>query len=281
MILGLPKSAGITSSDLLAFSILWIIQFPFAFVHPSKINMVFRVKSVVAPIGLFATLIWALVSLLLESQSYCDTDILIVQVSSGGADFDGLSNVQAASGATLAWSFMKAINTIVSNVIPPLVNISDLSRYAERPKQTLPMPVGLLISKPLVTLLGMIITAAGYKQFGEVRRPMQDAENKSFADKPAHSGLLEPLGLLLEHLGQVLGAGRSSFGFLRRHYPGFRNVCHQLEQQLNPRWLRLGWLVPKIFYHRSRADSVLCPGLGLRYVLFRFVEQDFDCCLEC
>lgn len=62
---------------------------------------------------------------------------------------------------------MKAINTIVSNVIPPLVNIGDLARYAERPKQTLPMPIGLVISKPLVTLLGMIITAAGYKQFGE------------------------------------------------------------------------------------------------------------------
>lgn len=65
---------------------------------------------------------------------------------------------------------MQAINTIVSNVIPPLVNISDLARYANIPSQTIPMPVGLLISKPLVTFLGMIITAAGYKQFGEVCR---------------------------------------------------------------------------------------------------------------
>lgn len=65
---------------------------------------------------------------------------------------------------------MKAINTIVSNVIPPLVNMSDLARYASRPSQTIPVPIGLVVSKPLVTLLGMIITAAGYKQFGEVRR---------------------------------------------------------------------------------------------------------------
>lgn len=63
---------------------------------------------------------------------------------------------------------MKAINTIVSNVIPPLVNIADLSRYGSTPSQVIPMPVGLIISKPLVTFLGMIITAAGYKQFGEV-----------------------------------------------------------------------------------------------------------------
>lgn len=63
---------------------------------------------------------------------------------------------------------MKALNTIVSNVIPPLVNIADLSRYGSRPSQTIPMPIGLVISKPLVTFMGMVITAAGYKQFGEV-----------------------------------------------------------------------------------------------------------------
>ena len=63
---------------------------------------------------------------------------------------------------------MKAINTIVSNVIPPLVNISDLARYVKRPRDTLPMPIGLLVSKPLAVFLGIVITAAGYKQFGEV-----------------------------------------------------------------------------------------------------------------
>lgn len=110
--------------------------------------MVFQVKSILAPIGLFGTLIWAL-------------------KTSGGADFQGLSKVEEARGAALAWSFMKAVNTVVSNVIPPLVNIADLARYAERPRQTIPMPIGLVISKPLVTFLGMVITAAGYKQFGE------------------------------------------------------------------------------------------------------------------
>ncbi|KAL1845917.1 hypothetical protein VTK73DRAFT_413 [Phialemonium thermophilum] len=144
----LPANAGITSSDLLAFGILWLLQFPFAFIHPSKVNIVFRVKSVLAPLGLFVTLIWAL-------------------VSSHGADFDGLSKKGDAHGAALAWSFMTAVNSIVSNVVPPLVNMSDLARYANRPRQTYPVPIGLLISKPLVIVLGMVITAAGYKQFGE------------------------------------------------------------------------------------------------------------------
>ncbi|KAL3450017.1 permease for cytosine/purines, uracil, thiamine, allantoin-domain-containing protein [Aspergillus insuetus] len=144
----LPESAAITSADLLAFGILWLLEFPFAFVHPSKMDIVFRVKSVLAPSGLFATMIWAL-------------------VSSHGANFSGLSTAEAAAGSALGWSFMKAINTIVSNMIPPLVNIPDLARYARRPSDTIPMSVGLMLSKPVVVMLGMVITAAGYKQFGE------------------------------------------------------------------------------------------------------------------
>ncbi|KAL4907001.1 hypothetical protein BDW74DRAFT_131196 [Aspergillus multicolor] len=144
----LPAGAAITSPDLFAFGILWLLEFPFAFVHPSKMDMVFRVKSVLAPIGLFATMIWAL-------------------VSSHGANFSGLSTGEAATGSALGWSFMKAINTIVSNMIPPLVNIPDLARYARKPLDTMPMSVGLMLSKPVVVTLGMVITAAGYKQFGE------------------------------------------------------------------------------------------------------------------
>jgi NCS1 family nucleobase:cation symporter-1 len=90
------------------------------------------------------------------------------QVSSHGANFSGLSTAEAATGPALGWSFMKAINTIVSNMIPPLVNIPDLARYARRPSDTIPMSVGLMLSKPVVVMLGMVITAAGYKQFGEV-----------------------------------------------------------------------------------------------------------------
>ncbi|KAL4799482.1 permease for cytosine/purines, uracil, thiamine, allantoin-domain-containing protein [Aspergillus venezuelensis] len=139
----LPESAAITSSDLLAFGIF-------------KMDMVFRIKSVLAPIGLIVTMIWAL-------------------KSSHGANFSGLSTGQtAATGSALGWSFMKAINTIVSNMIPPLVNIPDLARYARRPRDTMPMAFGLMVSKPVVVALGMVITAAGYKQFGEAYWNMWD-----------------------------------------------------------------------------------------------------------
>ncbi|RLL93203.1 hypothetical protein CFD26_100974 [Aspergillus turcosus] len=150
----LPATAGITSAQLTSFLVLWLLQFPFAFVHPTKMTMVFAVKSVLAPTGMVATMIWAL-------------------VSSHGADFQGLGHANA-SGAALGWSFIIAINTIISNVIPPLVNIPDMARYAKRPRDTLPLPIGIVLSKPVVVFLGMIITAAGYKQFGKAYWNMWD-----------------------------------------------------------------------------------------------------------
>jgi NCS1 family nucleobase:cation symporter-1 len=44
-----------------------------------------------------------------------------------------------------------------------------LARYAKRPRDTLPLPIGIVLSKPVVVFFGMMITAAGYKQFGKVR----------------------------------------------------------------------------------------------------------------
>lgn len=40
----LPESAGITSRDLLAFFLFWMIEMPFLLVHPSKIKFLFAVS---------------------------------------------------------------------------------------------------------------------------------------------------------------------------------------------------------------------------------------------
>jgi NCS1 family nucleobase:cation symporter-1 len=68
---------------------------------------------------------------------------------------------------------MKALNTTISNVIPPLINIPDLARYANRPRDTWPMVAGLLFSKPLVIFLGIITTSAGVELFGKVSGALQ------------------------------------------------------------------------------------------------------------
>lgn len=43
----LPASSGTTSRQLLAFFVLWFIQLPFMFIHPSKTKKVFALKSII------------------------------------------------------------------------------------------------------------------------------------------------------------------------------------------------------------------------------------------
>lgn len=104
------------------------------FIHPSKTSKVFAAKSIVVVPSLFATMAWAI-------------------VKAGGPNFDKLV-VTTVGGSQLGWGFMRALNSTVSNgmrlpceclsrtcvadgsVIPPLVNVADLARYANNPRQT-------------------------------------------------------------------------------------------------------------------------------------------------
>ncbi|ORY67235.1 putative allantoin permease [Pseudomassariella vexata] len=141
----LPEAAGITTSQMLAFFLTWLIQLPSAWIHPSKVGPLFVVKSVLSPIAYFVTMIWAVTAF-------------------KGVELDLGS--KTTTGGDLGWSFMKAINTVVSGVIPPMVNIADLARYGNRPKDVNPLIAGLFISKPVVILVGLFTTAAGAKRFG-------------------------------------------------------------------------------------------------------------------
>ena len=128
---------------MIAFFLTWLFQLPLAWLHPSKAGPLFAVKSFLSPTAYFVTMIWAIVK------------------------FEGIDlNLSEASAANLGWSFMRAINTVVSGVVPPMVNIADLGRYANHPRDVWPLVMGLFISKPLVILIGLFTTAAGKKRFG-------------------------------------------------------------------------------------------------------------------
>lgn len=141
----LPVSAGITTRQMTSFFVTWLLQFPFAFLHPSKAGPLFVVKSVLSPIAYTATMIWALVK------------------------FKGVNlalGTKHVTGGQLGWNFMRAINTVSSGAVPPMVNIADLARYGNKPTDVLPLVAGLFISKPFVILIGLFTTAAGAKRFG-------------------------------------------------------------------------------------------------------------------
>jgi NCS1 family nucleobase:cation symporter-1 len=136
------------------------------FLQPHQTKWVFAVKSYVVVPSLFATVGWA------------------VAKAGGSAHFDELA-VSTVGSSALGWGFMRALQACISNgmseseflvplstdtirfvVLPPLVNIADLARYADRPSQTNTIAYGLLISKPIVILLGMVVASCSKHLFG-------------------------------------------------------------------------------------------------------------------
>lgn len=167
----LPESAGITSRGLLSFMLVWLIQAPFMFLEPHQTKRVFAYKSYFIVPSLCATMAWA------------------VAKSGGSAHLDQLV-VTSVGASQLGWGFMKALNTCISNVLPPLVNIADLvspgslllwgfcpppltpasplaqARYSNKPSDTHTVAWGLLVSKPLVILVGIVIASCGKHLYG-------------------------------------------------------------------------------------------------------------------
>ncbi|ORX92644.1 putative allantoin permease [Clohesyomyces aquaticus] len=141
----LPLMAKITTRQMTSFFLTWLLQLPFAWLHPSKAGPLFVVKSILSPIAYIATMIWCIVAF-------------------GGVDLS--LGKKSVSGAQLGWNFMRSINVVSSGAVPPMVNIADLARYGNAPKDVWPLVAGLFISKPFVILLGLFTTAAGLKRFG-------------------------------------------------------------------------------------------------------------------
>ncbi|KAI9933799.1 hypothetical protein MW887_004871 [Aspergillus wentii] len=55
----IPANQGITTNGMVAYTIFWLVQFPFLCLHPDKLRWVFVVKSVVVPVSWIAILVWA------------------------------------------------------------------------------------------------------------------------------------------------------------------------------------------------------------------------------
>lgn len=145
----LPPSAGISSKNLLAFFIFWIIQFPVMFIHPTTLRHLFVVKSIATTAGLFGVLGWA--------------------VKMNGGNLGNFNfGKEPLSGAALVWPMIQAINSVMAALCPILVNQPDVARYATRPAQaTWSQAIGILVSKVLVMFLSCATTSAASGVLGK------------------------------------------------------------------------------------------------------------------
>lgn len=139
----LPASAGITSKGLLAFFLIWIIQGPLMFLHPSIQRHLYTVKFVTTTATLFGVF------------GYC------VKQAGGNLGTPESLAANRVYGEDLAWGIVSGINSVMGALCPILINAGDVVRYAKRPRDAAWIQsFAVLFSKLLITFFGCATTSA-------------------------------------------------------------------------------------------------------------------------
>lgn len=137
-----PESSEITSSNLLAFFIVWIIQLPLIFMHPKIQRHLYTVKAITTTTTLFGVF------------GYC------VRKAGGLGTPESLAS-NRVYGSDLGWGIVYGINSIMGALCPILINAGDVVRYARRTKDAAwVQSFAVLSSKVLITFLGCGTTSA-------------------------------------------------------------------------------------------------------------------------
>ncbi|GAA5935072.1 hypothetical protein JCM3775_004693 [Rhodotorula graminis] len=140
----LPASAGITSNVMVAYFVFFSIQLPLMMVSPAKLRYLFTFKSIIGPIAGFACMGYYV-------------------RKSGGYLYGG---DPTASGSTIGWAFMAALNSAVGSYSTLSLNIGDFTRYAKRPRDQFAQVLVIPICFTATALMGVAIASGGYKVHG-------------------------------------------------------------------------------------------------------------------
>ncbi|WVQ78565.1 NAD(P)H:quinone oxidoreductase, type IV [Cryptococcus sp. DSM 104549] len=135
----MPASTGMTSADFLCFALFTIITIPCLLIPPERLH---RPMVVVASCSTITALTLFIYSL--------------ARAGGGGPllKSDGLKlvGVQPAKGSALAWAIFHGISTSLGGVCAGILNMSDYTRFAQRPNDP-------LVSQAIVTPIVGVLTA--------------------------------------------------------------------------------------------------------------------------
>lgn len=198
MVNHLPESAGISSRDLLAFFLFWMIEMPFLTVHPSKIKFLFAAESIVCPLACVGVFAWCV--------HY-----------GGGIRVETLASTTPVSAGGLGWAMMNGINSCLGVTSALLVNQPDLTRYTRRPKDAgWRQASSIFASKTLIFFFGIGATAATQGKFGQAYWNQWDLLNAildRFWGPGARAGcFFASFGFTLSILGVNIGCNAIPFG---------------------------------------------------------------------
>ncbi|OJD35789.1 allantoin transport [Diplodia corticola] len=140
----LPESLGLTTQQMLAFFLFWLLHIPFAFLRPNQLTWLFTLKMpamLLATLGLFTFCIVATRATLTTSVPHPTT--------------------------TTPWLYLYAINSVLGAHSTLTTNQPDYSRWAATPTaSTWPLLAAWPLSATLATALGILATAAINRAWG-------------------------------------------------------------------------------------------------------------------
>ncbi|KAH9976618.1 cytosine-purine permease [Lactifluus volemus] len=143
----LPPSAHITTSGMLCYFIYWSIQFPFMFISPQKIRVVFLVKAIIVPPTWLALLIWAL-----------------IKVPPGR---DLFAQRAQLNGSELSWAWLSSLNSALGSYATLGVNIPDFTTNKSFHSQYIQLVI-IPIAFTFASFVGLAVTSAGITLYGKV-----------------------------------------------------------------------------------------------------------------
>lgn len=140
----MPGNFGTTATstpDYVSFVIFWVCSLPALWFPVHKVRHLFTVKAYFVPVAGIAFLIWA-------------------AVRAGGVG-PIIRQPNTIHGNDLAWEFIKGVMSSIANFATLVINDSDFTRFAQKPKDALwsqlfTIPIGFAVT----SFIGIIVSSS-------------------------------------------------------------------------------------------------------------------------
>lgn len=141
-------NSGTTTADFVSFFLFWFLSLPAIWFPVHQIRHLFTVKAYVVPVAGIAFLAWA--------------------CARAGGIGPIIRQPATISGSTLAWQMVKGIMSSIANFSTLIVNDSDFTRFAVKPRdaiwsQLITIPVGFAFT----SFIGIVVSSSSTIIYGE------------------------------------------------------------------------------------------------------------------
>lgn len=137
----MPESSGTNTRDFLSFFLFALCSLPALWFPVHKIRHLFTVKSYYTPLAGIAFLGWA--------------------VHKAGGLGPVMSQGSTAQGSDLAWGVVKGVMSSIANFAALILNASDFSRVARKPRDALwPQLLTIPIGFGITSFIGIVVSSS-------------------------------------------------------------------------------------------------------------------------